>query len=114
MGFLERLESMRFLRDVSELSGGFAMTSPAKPTERLERLVADSSRYYMLGFSPSDPPEEDELRRIERLRSPFKEDVCRELCRTLGVETAASSFDDLESGALQQLDGWQYRHVPGT
>ncbi len=47
------------------------------------------------------------LRRIERLRSPFKEDVCRELCEALGVEPAASSFDDLESGAVHQLDGWE-------
>ena len=65
MGHLERLESIRFLEDISRLSGGFAMTSPAEPKEHLERLVADSSRYYMLGFSPTDTPEADELRRID-------------------------------------------------
>lgn len=48
-----------------------------------------------------------EVRRIERLRWPFKEDICRELCRVLGVEVAASSYDDLESGALELGEEWR-------
>jgi hypothetical protein len=47
-----------------------------------------------------------DLRRIERRRSAFKEDVCRQFCRLLGAEAAVSGYDDLEGGALSGLEGW--------
>jgi hypothetical protein len=49
----------------------------------------------------------DELRRLEKRRGAIKEDICRELCRRLGVEAAVTSYDDLEGGILDRLDGWR-------
>lgn len=57
------------------------------------------------------PAEPAEIHRIERLRSPLKEEICRELCRALGVEVAASSYDDLESGALQSSGDWRVEQM---
>ncbi len=48
-----------------------------------------------------------QLRRIERRKSAFKEEICRRFCRLIGVEAAVSSYDDLESGAVAGLEGWQ-------
>lgn len=57
------------------------------------------------------PVEPGELHRIERLRSPFKEEICRELCRVLGVEVAASSYDDLENGAFRTREDWRVEQL---
>lgn len=48
-----------------------------------------------------------DLRRIHRLRASFQEDACWELCRLIGAEPALTSYDDLERGAVESLDGWQ-------
>lgn len=71
--------------------------SPQRPRGDAETLC----RALGLGVEPAA------LRRIERLRAPFKEDVCRRFCHALGVEVAASSYDDLESGALRRVEGWR-------
>ncbi|HEX9731887.1 MAG TPA: hypothetical protein VGG06_07830 [Thermoanaerobaculia bacterium] len=57
------------------------------------------------------PVEPAELQQIERSRTPFKEEACRELCRALGVEVAASSYDDLESGALRSRRDWRVEQL---
>ncbi|MCP4658870.1 MAG: hypothetical protein GY856_25950 [bacterium] len=48
-----------------------------------------------------------QLGRIERRKSAFKEEICRRFCRLIGIEAAVSSYDDLESGAIDGLEGWQ-------
>jgi len=53
------------------------------------------------------PLEPAELRRIERRKSAFKEEICRKFCRRIGIEAAVSSYDDLESGALEHPEPWQ-------
>lgn len=53
------------------------------------------------------PQLESHLRRIETRRSAFKDDVCWDFCRGLGVEAAAASYDQLESGRTDHLDGWK-------
>lgn len=77
------------------------LDSPARPRADAESLGR------LLGL----PLAAAELHRVERLKSPFKEEVCRELCRALGVEVAASSYDDLESGALHDLEGWRVEQL---
>ena len=52
-----------------------------------------------------------ELRRIHRHRAIFKEDSCLELCRLLGAEPALTSYDDLERGAYDTLEGWQVEQL---
>ncbi len=52
-----------------------------------------------------------DLRRIHKLRSSFKEEACWELCRLIGAEPALTSYDDLERGAVETLDGWQVEQL---
>ena len=48
-----------------------------------------------------------EVARLLRQTSPFMDEVCAELCRLLGCEPAAASYDDLETGKLDEvLGGW--------
>lgn len=51
-----------------------------------------------------------ELRGVEKRGAIFQEDVCRELCRILEVEVAASSYDDLEIGPVDRFSGWRREH----
>lgn len=51
------------------------------------------------------------LRRLEKRRRPYPEDICREFCRLIEAEPAASSFDEFECGVAQLLDGWQTRQL---
>ncbi len=53
------------------------------------------------------PGREAELSRIQRRRTFFQEDACDELCRLIGTEAAAVSYDDLERGAAEGFAGWR-------
>ncbi|MEM7584273.1 MAG: hypothetical protein AAF560_12870 [Acidobacteriota bacterium] len=55
--------------------------------------------------------QEDALRRIHRLNSVFSEDACIELCRLIGAEAALTSYDDLERGATDHLEGWHIEQL---
>ena len=57
------------------------------------------------------PELEKELRDVHRKRAIFAEDVCAELCRVLGAEGAAVSYDDLECGHADNLDGWNVEQL---
>ncbi len=53
----------------------------------------------------------DALRRIHRSSGLFTEDACLELCRLIDAEAALTSYDDLERGATDDLDGWQVEQL---
>ncbi len=52
-----------------------------------------------------------ELRRLEGRRRTYPDDVCREFCRVIEAEPAAASFDALECGVADLLEGWQTRRL---
>lgn len=53
-----------------------------------------------------------DVRSAQDRRSSFPEDACLELCRVLGAEPAASSYDELETGrASEILEGWDREQV---
>ena len=53
-----------------------------------------------------------EVKNSQTHRSAFAEDACLELCRVLGAEPAASSYDELETGrASDVLEGWEQEQV---
>ena len=52
-----------------------------------------------------------DLRKVHRLRASFKEDACWELCRLVGAEPAMTSYDDLERGAVESLEGWKIEQL---
>lgn len=65
------------------------------------------------------PDKAAQLRRLERRSALFEEDICLEFCRLLGLEAAVVSYDDLERGSVQALEGWTldqwlYRHRDAT
>jgi hypothetical protein len=57
-------DSIRNLRDLSELTGGFAAadTNDARPA--FERIVEESSEYYLLAYAPPKPARAGEFRQI--------------------------------------------------
>lgn len=46
----------------------------------------------------------------QRRKAIFKEDACLELCRLIGAEAAAASYDDLERGTVD-LTGWHSQQL---
>ncbi|MCP3962828.1 MAG: hypothetical protein GY719_33740 [bacterium] len=52
-----------------------------------------------------------ELLRIHRHRAAFKEDSCLEMCRLIDAEPALASYDDLERGAFEDLEGWRVEQL---
>ena len=97
---------------------GFAGTFNSDP--RSYRSFADDDLNG--GRPPADPEDvcrrlgldghAADLHRIHRHRSSFKEDACWELCRLIGAEPALTSYDDLERGAIESLDGWRIEQLP--
>ena len=53
------------LRALSEQTGGFASVSSNDFGGAFERLVADNSMYYLLGYHSSDPKQDGRFRKIE-------------------------------------------------
>ena len=60
----DRATALRSLRRLSELTGGMTLTNNDLEAG-LARIVSDTSRYYLLGFSPESDGEPEELQRIE-------------------------------------------------
>jgi VWFA-related protein len=60
----EHARSIESLRVVSERTGGFALVNTNDFGDLFRRVVAESSQYYVLGYSPSRPGTPGEYRRI--------------------------------------------------
>ena len=52
-----------------------------------------------------------DIRAIQQRKSAYKEDICRQLCSLVGVEPALASYDDLECGESEKIDGWKSLHL---
>ena len=61
----DRASAVGSLRTLAELTGGFTVVNTNDLTAGLNRIVEDTSRHYLLGFTPSSDGAPDELRRIE-------------------------------------------------
>lgn len=73
------------------------------PGENRERPAADPDEVCRRLGLPGRGPE---LRRAQHRRALFKEDLCAEICRLLGAEAAAVSYDDLERATAACVPGW--------
>ena len=71
---------------------------PAAEPEELERLLGGTGSAA-------------ELRKIQRRRKVFAEDVCFDFCRWMRAEAAAVSYDDLERGTVAELEGWKIEQL---
>jgi VWFA-related protein len=60
----EHARSIESLRVVSESTGGFALVNTNDFGDLFRRVVAESSHYYVLGYSPSRPGQSGQYRRI--------------------------------------------------
>jgi VWFA-related protein len=60
----EYADSLASLRRVSDATGGFAALDTNSFGSAFERIVEDSSHYYVLGYEPSKPLKPGELREI--------------------------------------------------
>jgi VWFA-related protein len=69
----EHARSIESLRVVSERTGGFALVNTNDFGDLFRRVVAESSQYYVLGYSPSRPGKPGEYHRITvRARSGLR------------------------------------------
>jgi len=60
----EYADSIRSLRHVSEATGGFAAVDTNSFSGAFDRIIEDSSNYYVLGYTPSSPMKPGEFREI--------------------------------------------------
>lgn len=60
----EYLASVRNLRAISESTGGFAAVTTNDVSGAYDRIVQESSNYYVIGYTPSKPPHRGEFRPI--------------------------------------------------
>ena len=56
--------SIRSLRQLAEPTGGFAVVDQNGYRGAFDRIVSESSDYYIIGYSPSRPPKPGEFRNI--------------------------------------------------
>lgn len=76
----EYAESIRNLRHLAEATGGFAAVDRNDFTDAFERILHESSEYYVLGYVPVKPPRPGEVRRIEvRVTRPDVRVVARKV-----------------------------------
>ncbi len=61
----DRASALRSLRRISELTGGQTFVQNNDLEASLARIVRDTSRYYLLGFSPPLDGEPGDFKRIE-------------------------------------------------
>jgi VWFA-related protein len=61
----EYAESIRNLRHLAEATGGFAAVDRNDFTGAFDRILRESSEYYVLGYVPAKPPKPGEVRRLE-------------------------------------------------
>ncbi len=52
-----------------------------------------------------------DLRRVERRRSAFQEDVCLSFCQLIEAEAALTGYDELERAELDHLEGWRVEQL---
>jgi hypothetical protein len=99
------------LRSVSNATGGFAVISRSFP-KAFERIRADNSRYYILGYYPSNTKRDGKFRRITvRLRRPDLEVTARrgyvmpkaDKKEAAVVETAEGTSPPLREAVLAAL-----------
>ena len=75
------------LRVLAEHTGGFAVVNTNAPEESVDRIVAESGTYYLLGYSSPAPPNDGRRHRIAvRTRAP---DVEHPSARGLRIATPA-------------------------
>jgi VWFA-related protein len=55
----------RFLRTLSENTGGFAVLNANDPTKQIEQIYQENQHYYLLGYQPSNPRTEGRFRKVE-------------------------------------------------
>jgi VWFA-related protein len=68
---VEYAESVRSLRLLSESTGGFALVNSNDVAGAFDRVLQDSSEYYVLGYSPASKAKPGEFRPIEvRVKRP--------------------------------------------
>lgn len=60
----EHAASIRSLRHLSESTGGFAVVDTNDYAGAYERIVAENSEYYVLGYTPSHPGRPGQFREI--------------------------------------------------
>jgi VWFA-related protein len=65
----EYADSIRGLRRVAESTGGFAAVDRNDIGPAFDRIIDESSEYYVLGYVPSKPPRRGEFRAIDVLVS---------------------------------------------
>ena len=93
----EYADSITSLRSVSDATGGFAAVDRNSLSGAFERIVEDSSHYYVLGYSPSRPPKPGELREISvRVSRPGVTVVARK-AHAAPTSSAGSSAPRLEA-----------------
>jgi VWFA-related protein len=61
----EYSDSIRTLRDMSGATGGFAAVNRNDIGPAFERIIEESSEYYVLGYTPSKPAKRGEFRAID-------------------------------------------------
>ncbi len=71
--------SRQNLRTIAELTGGFAVTNTNAPEAAVDRLLAESGSYYLIGYSSPAPPNDGKHHQIKvRTRRPDVEIRARE------------------------------------
>lgn len=81
---------------------------PGQPPGTADRPAAQPAQVCrILGL----PDLGDDIEVLQRRNAAYKEDVCREFCRLIGAEAALASYDDLECGVSETIDGWQSAHL---
>ncbi len=55
----------RFLRTLSENTGGFAVLNANDPTKQIEQIYQENQHYYLLGYQPSNPRTDGRFRKVE-------------------------------------------------
>ena len=79
------------------------LSFPSEPLGEGRPRIHAGTLCHELGMPRLEP----HLRRIEKRRGPAKDEICWDFCHALGVEAAAASYDQLESGRTEHLDGWR-------
>ena len=101
----EYAASIRSLRQLAEPTGGFAVVDQNDYRGAFDRIVADSSDYYIVGYSPSRPPKPGEFHRISvRVGRPDVSVVARKgysvpAAAAVGSVASDTSIEEPLSGA---------------
>ncbi len=90
----EYSDSIRRLRDLADSTGGFAAVDRNDIGPAFERIIEETSEYYVLGYTPSKPPKLGEFRAIDvRVSRPGVRAVARKGYLVLSGPPRAFSTD---------------------